>query len=169
MLIGGRGAPAQALWASVVCHAASRGVAVVAAADPRLLDAAAPPLPLAADWLAAGAQVSVAALPAPETSAETPQAREAECAAIADRLRTLAATGARLVALVSEEDASRSRVGLSGATWSPVGVQLDAAGVLSVRADAIVGAAPRVAVGPLEDVPERGAARRYDAVADTPA
>jgi hypothetical protein len=143
--------------------------------------------PELAGWMArlrgfrrAGADVEVAAL-----SAAAPAARQADAGRtpreILDRVRGEARNGRlagavgaaratlapeRMILVLAPPDGARAPVGLSGHTWRPLGARLSAQSSISLRAEASARPGLRVRLLPFQDVPERGAALRYDGVVE---
>lgn len=72
----------------------------------------------------------------------------------------------RMILIVEPPDAARAPVGLSGHTWRPLGARLPQAQTVSLRAEASLRPGIRVRLMPFEDVPEHGAALRYDGIVE---
>lgn len=111
------------------------------------------------------------------TEAETPAGLERRAAYERDRIAGEARNSAfaadidahgdsadRVILVVDSPDGARAPVGLSGHTWRPLGARLPEGRVVSLRAETTSRPGIRIVLMPFEDLPERGAALRYDGV-----
>ncbi|MGE0828963.1 MAG: hypothetical protein AB7O04_06385 [Hyphomonadaceae bacterium] len=169
IVVDGDSSAAEASRA-IGCLAAARGEHVVWGAEAQAATTLAQPVE---NYAQAGAEAAVFQFEPPRTEppARTPdeerdrilgEARGAAFAAAVDDARALAAD--RLILVVTPPDGARAPVGLSGHTWRPLGARLPASQTISLRAERSARPGIRVRLMPFEDVPERGAALRYDGI-----
>jgi len=159
--------PAQTAALAIACHAAGRGERVMIGALPAGAESLDRPVRA---LLRRGARIDLFRIDPPTMEAAArlaPEEREraegdARNAAAAASLQQRSDAADRFIMIVEPPDAARAPVGLSGHTWRPLGARLPENGALALRAERTQRAGLRVRVMRFDDVPERGAAHRYD-------
>jgi hypothetical protein len=163
ILLDGADAAADVASQAIGCLAAARGERVIWGAT---REAAARLVGPVRALSSRGAHVDIfhfLAAPAGEERAAA-EARNESFARSVATAQTLNAD--RVILVVDPPDAARAPVGLSGQTWRPLGARLPGAKTISLRAERSLRPGIRVRLIAYEDVPKRGAARRYDGIVE---
>lgn len=168
VLDGGEETAAAVRW--LACAVALNGRAVIVGATPQAAPALMQPL-AALSRPEAAVQIFQFEPPPPPAQAARAEDRdrlngEARNAAYAAAAQTARGdSGAVLILAVDAPDGAAAPVGLSGHQWRPLGARLPAARTLRLRVEATTSPGYWLKLQPFEDVPARGAAMRYDGVA----
>ena len=168
VLDGGEETPAAVRW--LACAVALNGRAVIVGATPQTAPSLAQPI-AALSRPEAAVQIFQFEPPPPPAHAARAEdrdrlngdARNAAYAAAAQTAR--GESGAVLILAVDTPDGAAAPVGLSGHQWRPLGARLPEARTLRLRVETTTSPGYWLKLQPFEDVPVRGAAMKYDGVA----
>lgn len=160
-------AAAERAALTIACHAAGRGERVMIGAPPEAAEALDGPVRA---LLRRGARLDMFRLEPPaeaapaQVSAEERDRRsgEARAGAAQAAIRTRADAADRFIVILDTPDAAIAPVGLAGHTWRPLGALLGARAAVTLRAETWRRSDVRISLTGFEDIPEKGAALRYN-------